>query len=109
MAMHDSRYGCEANTRTLVFVSGVQPLKSSKEFVRVGHVESRAVVPYEKFASIPSELDERLRCPAREFPRVADKVLQDSAHQEGLTHCVHSRCNGKTHISVRLDTSQVRD
>src|SRR5262245_3824479 len=94
----DALYVCQSDARSLEVSGAVQALKDPKEFARVPHVESDAVVAHETdrlaFPRAPaSDLDLGGTAVARKFDRVRQQVDHDRAQ----------------HLAVALDHGQLAD
>src|SRR4029077_5593886 len=69
------------NARAFKYISLVQALKHSKQFIRVPHIKAHSIVPNEYYQLIAvsvcaADLDFGLRACPREFNFVRDKVNQ---------------------------------
>jgi hypothetical protein len=88
VAVNDALHGGQANARAGKLAHGMETLESAEEPVGIGRIESRAVVTHEvrqgSIATRHPKLDMRGRTLGREFPGVAQQVLQHDPQQTGV-------------------------
>jgi hypothetical protein len=98
-------YGqADAGTRVVSF--SVQALEHTEQLAGVGHIKTGSIVshivrrPVLAF-SLP-ECDGRVRMLAREFPGVAEQVIQDDSQQSSIAVTNYARLNEKRYIAIRF-------
>ena len=79
VAIDDTLHGCQADAGTDEFILVVQALEGPEQLVRIGHIETYAVIAYVEaafamlqFGPYANVGNSFLGC---ELPRVADKIL----------------------------------
>ena len=90
----------------------MQTFEGFEQIARVRHVKTRAVVAHEIGAGAVglrqcSKFNPRARMLCREFPRVAEQILQHHSQQLGVALDSHSLGDDPVHQTVRIFLFQV--
>src|SRR5262249_41913019 len=106
----DALDGGQAYARSFEFFRRVEPLKDPEELRGEGHVEAGAVVTNVE-NGLPillrrSELDACFRLVTREFPRVAEQVLECSGEEPTVAIGAQAIGNEKLNITLGLRSLQ---
>lgn len=99
-------HGREADAAAREFLDVMEPLEGAEELPAIVRIESRAVVSDDEGRTFRcrnlGELDLRRRPLIREFPGIAQQVLEHGAEQRGIAEGLKSRVDAQVEVAFRF-------
>src|SRR5437588_13038821 len=107
MPPNDTLYDGKPNACSREFMDIVQSLEGAEQHIGIFHIESHAIVFYEKrlLALLPwrdSEFNARLRTRGGELPGIAEQIVEHNLQERWIAKGQHAPGDAKGYVTIRL-------